>query len=61
MTVRVNHSEMGQGITTALAMIVAEELEADWDTIRTEIAPVESLYKNPEFNTQMTASSTSVH
>ena len=60
VTIRVNHTEMGQGITTALAMIVAEELEADWTKIRSEIAPAESLYKNPAFNAQMTAGSTSV-
>jgi CO/xanthine dehydrogenase Mo-binding subunit len=60
VTVRVNHSEMGQGITTALAMIVAEELEADWSKIAVEVAPAESVYKNPEFNLQLTAASTSV-
>jgi len=60
VTVRVNHTEMGQGVTTAYAMIVAEELDADWSKVRAEIAPVESVYKNPEYNTQMTAGSTSV-
>ena len=39
ITVMINHSEMGQGITTALSMIVAEELAADWSKIKTEIAP----------------------
>ena len=58
--VRVNHTEMGQGITTALAMIVAEELDADWADVRVEIAPAEAVYKNPAFNCQMTAASTSV-
>jgi len=60
VTVRVNHSEMGQGVTTALAMIVAEELEADWNKIAVEIAPAEAIYKNPEFNAQFTGASTSV-
>jgi isoquinoline 1-oxidoreductase subunit beta len=58
--VRVNHSEMGQGITTALPMIVAEELGADFSYVRFEIAPAETVYKNPQFSTQMTAASTSV-
>ena len=60
VTVRVNHTEMGQGITTAYAMVVAEELDADWPLVKAEIAPAESVYKNPEYNTQMTAGSTSL-
>ncbi|MBT8357467.1 MAG: xanthine dehydrogenase family protein molybdopterin-binding subunit, partial [Desulfobacterales bacterium] len=58
--VRVNHSELGQGITTALPMILAEELDADWDKVDVDIAPAEAVYKNPAFSTQMTAASTSV-
>ncbi|MFZ5822142.1 MAG: molybdopterin cofactor-binding domain-containing protein [Chloroflexota bacterium] len=59
VTVRINHSEMGQGITTGLAMILAEELDADWDKVSVEIAPAESVYKNPAFRVQMTGDSTS--
>ncbi|CAG0959418.1 xanthine dehydrogenase YagR molybdenum-binding subunit [Anaerolineae bacterium] len=57
--VRINHSEMGQGITTGLAMIIAEELDAGWDRVSVEIAPAEAVYKNPAFNVQMTGDSTS--
>lgn len=60
VTVRVNHSEMGQGVLTALPMILAEELEVDWSRVRAEIAPAEAVYKNPKFNIQMTGASTSV-
>ncbi|MBU2551437.1 MAG: xanthine dehydrogenase family protein molybdopterin-binding subunit [Proteobacteria bacterium] len=60
VTVRINHTEMGQGINTALAMIVAEELEADWTRVRAESAPAESVYKNPAYGAQLTAGSTSV-
>jgi isoquinoline 1-oxidoreductase beta subunit len=60
ITVRVNHTEMGQGVATALCMIVAEELDADWTRMRAEIAPAESIYKNPAFKAQMTAGSTSI-
>src|SRR3989475_11170372 len=34
VTVTMDRSEMGQGAPTALAMLVAEELEADWATVR---------------------------
>ncbi len=38
VTIRVARSEMGQGIWTALPMIVAEELECDWSRVRAEYA-----------------------
>src|SRR2546428_6849018 len=34
VTVHITKAEMGQGVGTALAQIVAEELEADWKDIR---------------------------
>jgi len=38
VTVRVPHQEMGQGTTTALAMLTAEELACDWAKVRVEYA-----------------------
>ena len=38
VTIVVSRSEMGQGIATASAMLVAEELEPDWSKVRTEWA-----------------------
>lgn len=39
ITVLLAHSEMGQGIWTALPMLIAEELDADWSRISVEHAP----------------------
>ncbi len=45
ITIYVARSEMGQGIFTAMPMVIAEELEADWSKMRVEPAP-----SGPEFN-----------
>src|SRR6202165_339393 len=53
--------EMGQGIYTAVAMILAEELDADFAQVTLEHAPPnEKLYANPAFGIQATGGSTSV-
>jgi len=44
ITIVVARSEMGQGIRTALPMILAEELEADWKQIEIEQAGASTLY-----------------
>ena len=44
VTVRLAHSEMGQGIWTTLSMLVAEELDCDWSKIRVEHAPAAPVY-----------------
>ncbi|HEY6159346.1 MAG TPA: molybdopterin cofactor-binding domain-containing protein, partial [Gemmatimonadales bacterium] len=56
----VDRSEMGQGVTTALPMLVAEELDADWTNIKIEFAPADKAYANPMFGMQGTGGSTSV-
>ena len=56
----VDRSEMGQGVTTALPMLLAEELEADWSKVRIESAPADKAYINPMFGMQGTGGSTSV-
>jgi isoquinoline 1-oxidoreductase beta subunit len=46
VTVYVPHIDMGQGTHTALAMMLAEELDADWSRVRTERAPAEKPFAN---------------
>ena len=59
VTIMANHSEMGQGVYTALPMLVAEELEADWSNVRVEAAPVDPAYNHTQYGLQMTGGSSS--
>src|ERR1700756_747785 len=56
----IDKSEMGQGINTALTMILADELDLDWKKIKTEFAPAAPQYFNPVFGLQGTGGSTSI-
>ncbi|WP_421862505.1 xanthine dehydrogenase family protein molybdopterin-binding subunit [Parvibaculum sp.] len=46
VTVYVPHADMGQGVITALAMMAAEEMEADWSLVRAERAPADLAFAN---------------
>lgn len=46
VTVVVPKSEMGQGVHTAAAMLLAEELDADLARVRVEQAPIDAIYNN---------------
>lgn len=46
VTVAVPRAEMGQGVMTSLPMLLAEELDARWDSVRVETAPVAQIYAN---------------
>ena len=54
-------AEMGQGVYTAIGMILAEELDVAWDSVRVEAAPPsDKLYGNPIFGIQVTGNSNSI-
>ena len=40
-------SELGQGPTTSLSQILADELDCDWSKVRTEFAPVDTTLYGP--------------
>jgi isoquinoline 1-oxidoreductase beta subunit len=46
VTLVVKHLEFGQGVSTALPMLIAEELECDWTKVKYELAPASPVYGN---------------
>jgi isoquinoline 1-oxidoreductase beta subunit len=62
VTVLSKHLDMGQGVSTGLTTIVAEELDADWSQMRSATAPADAkLYNNLAFGpVQGTGGSTSI-
>ena len=55
VTVTAFRSEMGQGVRTAIAMLIAEDLDADWDRVRVEQAPAST-----DYGDQLTGGSLSI-
>jgi isoquinoline 1-oxidoreductase beta subunit len=60
IVIMVNRVEVGQGTSTALPMILAEELDADWSRVTAEIAPAADVYKDPIVGMQMLGGSISI-
>jgi isoquinoline 1-oxidoreductase beta subunit len=60
IAITVGASEMGQGIHTALGMIIADELEADWKQIKVSHGPASKEFKNPINDDQLTVASASI-
>ncbi|MGH1352999.1 MAG: molybdopterin cofactor-binding domain-containing protein [Methyloligellaceae bacterium] len=61
VVVIAKHFEMGQGTTTGLATLIAEELDADWDKVVVEWAPADAAkYANLAFQAQGTGGSTAI-
>jgi isoquinoline 1-oxidoreductase subunit beta len=60
ITILSARSEMGQGVYTAMPMLVAEELNVDLKQIKVAIAPPKAVYINSLLGGQLTGGSTSV-
>lgn len=60
VTISIPAVEMGQGVYTSLAMLVAEELDVDWRSVKAEMAPVNDAFTNTLFGMQATGGSTSI-
>src|SRR5437870_10679048 len=61
ITIILSQLEMGQGVMTSMPMLLAEELDVDWNKIKTEWVPADPKYGNPNFGgAQLTAGSNSV-
>lgn len=57
---QINKLEMGQGVNTSMAQLIAEEMDADWSKVRSESAPVNPAFNHTEFGTQMTGGSSAL-
>ncbi|AUT66816.1 xanthine dehydrogenase family protein molybdopterin-binding subunit [Paraburkholderia terrae] len=60
VTVTINRLEFGQGVQTALPMILAEELDADWSLVRSRQGSNDAAYVDPLFGIHLTGGSHSV-
>lgn len=60
VTVIINRLEFGQGVQTALPMILAEELDADWKLVRSRHGNSDAAYHDPFFGLHITGGSNSI-
>ncbi|MES3023236.1 MAG: xanthine dehydrogenase family protein molybdopterin-binding subunit [Pseudomonadota bacterium] len=60
VTVSINRLEFGQGVETALPMILAEELDADWRLVRSKLGTSDAAYLDPRFGMHLTGGSASI-
>jgi isoquinoline 1-oxidoreductase subunit beta len=60
VTVTINRLEFGQGVQTALPMILAEELDADWNLVHSRHGSNDTAYLDPRFGIHLTGGSNSI-
>src|SRR2546423_926533 len=60
IVIQVNRLEFGQGVHTALPMLLADEMDADWSQVVAELAPAKDIYRDPVRGIQMVGGSGSI-
>ncbi|MFO1338757.1 MAG: xanthine dehydrogenase family protein molybdopterin-binding subunit [Burkholderiaceae bacterium] len=60
VTVTINRLDFGQGVQTALPLILAEELDADWSKVRSTHGSNDPAYVDPVFGIHLTGGSGSI-
>jgi isoquinoline 1-oxidoreductase beta subunit len=60
ITVWVGQTNLGQGTFTGIPMIIADELDADWEKVQVKMAPAGEPFKDPLWHAQFTGGSTSI-
>ncbi|HEY1101806.1 MAG TPA: xanthine dehydrogenase family protein molybdopterin-binding subunit [Burkholderiaceae bacterium] len=60
VTVVINRLDFGQGVQTALPMILAEELDADWSLVRSTHGDADPAYFDPAFGMHLTGGSNTI-
>src|SRR3989440_9182702 len=60
IVIQVNRLEFGQGVHTALPMLLADEMDADWSQVVAELAPAADIYRDPVRGIQMVGGSGSI-
>jgi isoquinoline 1-oxidoreductase beta subunit len=60
VTVWVGQTNLGQGTHTGIPMIIADELDAAWETVKVKMALAAEPFKDPHWHVQVTGGSTSI-
>ncbi|OYV00987.1 MAG: carbon monoxide dehydrogenase [Burkholderiales bacterium PBB5] len=60
-TITINRLEFGQGVQTALPMVLAEELDADWSLVKAVHGNNDPAYVDPAFGIHITGGSGSIN
>src|SRR5258708_21343202 len=57
IVIQVNRIDIGQGVLTALPLLLADQMDADWSRVVAELPPAADLYPRPLFGMQMVGGS----